>query len=258
MLTRSCRRLRALLRFLGCVTTFRTRSPPPRARPSSYPRPRCCPATHAPGHLRRRSSLGRGPPAPLAAGRSRVDRRSPGPCATRPALTTSCETPDAGRRTPDAAMITGCGVRRPRRGRSAPQPVIMRAPTGRGREPNRVARTGSAPAAPPGSPADPSPAPARATYGAHPDSPVPADAEPVKTMSTSAGSHGRIPVPPTPAARLPRTAPTPLPRPSQCRHARTPRRSRRDRGDESPGTRMIRRPRRRITQGQIVERESVR
>lgn len=253
MLTRSCRRLRALLRFLGCVTTFRTRSPP--LVPG---RPRTPGRAAARRHTRPVAS---GAAAASVATLPRPSRpAAPASTATLPARARHVRRsrPRARRRTPDAAMITGCGAERPRRGRLTPQPVIMRTTTGRGREPNRVARTGSAPAAPPGSPADPSPAPARATYGAHPDSPVPAGAEPVKTMSTSAGSHGRIPVPPTPAARLPRTAPTPLPRPSQCRHARTPRRSRRDRGDESPGTRMIRRPRRRITQGQIVERESVR
>ncbi len=214
------------------------------------------PSGPAPGHLRRPDCPGR-PTAP----RGRPPPRRPPP--SRPVRATSGAhdlVRDAGRRTPDA------GRRHDRRlwsGTSAwrtPDSTTGDhvSPTGRA-----GSRTGS-------------PAPVRHLRHprVHPPTCAPLRRGPPprptrldrpgrrRTREGDAhprgGPHSRIPVPPTPAARLPRTAPTPLPRPPQRRHARTPRRPRCDCGDESPGTRMVRRLPRRITQGQIVERESVR
>ncbi len=259
MLTPSCRPLRALLRFLGFLTTLRTRSLPPLApggdtrarrpscrptsfapaavRPPDFPAPpaRDCrsaarrpsvaadpvarrPSSLAPGHPRRPGRLGRGRP-----GRPTV-RASTAPASTAavPARARHVRRsrPRARCRTPDAAMITGCGAERPRGGRLTPQPVIMRP----GREPNRVARTGSTHAAPPGFARRPEPSSGTAHLRDPPGSTVPAGAELVKAMPTrpagrTAGSRCRQRRPYASPGRLPPHCPVRRSADTPARHA---------------------------------------
>lgn len=259
MLTPSCRHLRAPLRFLGFLTTLRTRSLPPLApggdtrarrpscrptsfapaavRPPDFPAPpaRDCrsaarrpsvaadpvarrPSSLAPGHPRRPGRLGRGRP-----GRPTVlASTAPASTAAVPARARHVRRsrPRARCRTPDAAMITGCGAERPRGGRLTPQPVIMRP----GREPNRVARTGSTHAAPPGFARRPEPSSGTAHLRDPPGSTVAAGAELVKAMPTraagrTAGSRCRRHCPYASPGRLPPHCPVRRSADTPARHA---------------------------------------